>query len=99
MLGVHRVLFQLYFDDYEILRNYFIPQNNNDEPKAFPVWNAHRVTPTTPTGYPIRVFNQWDTCFVFKGSVKDFQNNLRVARFVAFTDNVIGYVNYTPDMD
>lgn len=99
MFGGHNLVFNTSFEDYEILRSHFIPNNNNDEPKAFPVWNANRCQPRKPNGQPINVRNQWEKSFVFRGTTHDFNSELRVARFVTLQDNVDGYINFDPSMD
>ena len=93
-------MIQIGFENYEILRNHFcgLPNPHDDDPpqpQAFPVWNANRVPPRKEDGKPLNIRNQWENCFVFDCVTTD----LRVARLVTFTDNVLGYINHSYKLD
>ncbi len=94
LAGGDDVSINMSYDDYEVLRSHFIPQDNKTSPKAFPTWNTKRPKPLSKSGYPKRFKNQWGQSFVFNGGVRDFADDLRVARFVTHTKNVIGYMNH-----
>jgi hypothetical protein len=91
-------IFQLNFENYEILRRSFIP---NENAKAFPAWNAKRVEPTKSDGRPYRFKNQWEASFAFDGVARgSFDvNTLRKARFVTHQENLVGYLDFDHKLD
>jgi hypothetical protein len=84
-------VFYLSFQNYEILRRDFIP-DNPDQAIAFPAWNAKRIVPEKG-GREIKVKNQWAKAIAIDGySIAN--GTLRKSRFVSKKDDLIGYLDF-----
>ena len=89
MISGKEILLHLSDNDYEVLRNHFIPQDNEDNPTAFPVRNTLR-----PPQNKFKARGQWASAFCFICLRRDQNNEIRKTRFVCHTKHVLGFQEY-----
>lgn len=83
------VILHITDEDYEVLRNHFIPEDNEKNPTAFPVVNTIR-----PPQNKFRARGQWADCFVFVCLRRDQNNSVRKTQFCIHTKHVLGFQKY-----
>ena len=86
----NEILLHITDEDYEVLRNHFIPEDNEKKPTAFPVINTIRP----PVQNKFRARGQWADCFVFICLRRDQNNSVRKTQFCIHTKHVLGFQKY-----